>query len=131
MGMYMYISEEETKRMKEVIQDEEVNELLQEALQYNDTLLIEANYFYRKKEGYKGWLLGKKEKDFEYQVYHESRAFDGTAYQARYQLFGSSKRQVMNYLYGIINGGTGMLRIQDKQYKKEVMCDPWIAEREE
>lgn len=113
----MYISEEETKRMKEVPQDEEVNELLQEALQYNDTLLIEANYFYIKKKGYKGWLLGKKEKDFEYQVYHESRAFDGAAYQAKYQLCGTTKREVMNYLHGIINGGIGMLRMQEKNGK--------------
>lgn len=113
----MYISEEETKRMKRVYEDEEIDKLLQEALIYNDTLLIDADIIFRKERGYKGWLLGYEQYHYRYQVYHESRAHDGSPYQARYQLCGTTKREVMNYLYGIINGGIGMLRIQEKNGK--------------
>lgn len=104
MGLYIYITEEETKRLK-TVSDPELNELFQEALQADESLLIEEDYRRIKKKGYKGWLMGEKEKTFDYTVYHESRAHDGSAYQAQ-QVYGisSTKLSAMTYLFGIING---------------------------
>lgn len=115
MGMYMYVTEDDIKRMKRVDSDKDINELLKEALEYNGSLLIEESYNYREKKGYRGWLLGEKEKYFRYQVYFESPAHDGSPYQAQYvTTCNQSKTSVITYLFGIINGGLGVLKQQEK-----------------
>ena len=96
--MYMYVSEQDriTKRR---VEDKEVNEEFQEGLKYDTSLMIEQTNRVVKR----GWF--KKEIVPFFQVYHETPAHDGTAYQARYQLSGSGeKRIVVAYLHGIING---------------------------
>lgn len=102
MGMYIYVTEEQTQEMKKV-NDSYLNELLQEALLHDNTILLEENYYYVKS---KWWLFNRKrKKKFRYTIYHESRASDGSAYQAQYMLCaGNEKRMVFAYLFGIING---------------------------
>lgn len=115
MGMYIYVTKEDVKRMKTIIGDAELNELFQEALEYNNYLLIEENYYYRRKKGYRGWLLGEKVKAFEYRLSFEFPALDGSPYQAQYiTACGNDRKSVITYLYGIINGGLGRLRQQTK-----------------
>lgn len=116
MGMYRYVTEEEVKRMKTVSGDIGIDTLLQEALQYNQDLLVEENFRYYNKKGYRGWLLGEREKKFYYQVYFESPAYDGSAYQAMYVTsVGSARESVVTYLFGIINGGLGVLKRQQEE----------------
>ena len=99
MGMYAFVSEQD-RVTKRKVTDEELNEDFQEALKYDPSLMIEERYEYIRKKWYK-----KKEVVTYYQIYHESPAFDGSAYQARYQFSGSGeKRIVVAYLHGIING---------------------------
>lgn len=99
--MYRFITEEETKKLK-TISDTELNTLFQEALQFDDTLLIEESQVVAKG----GWFSKTRFKQI-YTVYHESRAFDGSAYQARYMSFatGVDRKILSAYLFGIINGG--------------------------
>lgn len=98
MGLFIYISEEETKRLK-TVSDPELNELFQEALSVDSSLLIDEKEFMKT-----GWF-GRHKYDKRYTLYHESRAHDGSAYQAQ-QVFGisSTKLSAMTYLFGIING---------------------------
>lgn len=98
MGMYMYVSEQD-RITKRKVDDKDVNEEFQEALKHDPSLMIEQNNRVVKK----GWF--KKEVVPFFQIYHETPAHDGTAYQARYQFSGSGdKRIVTAYLHGIING---------------------------
>ena len=98
MGMYMYVSEQD-RTTKRKVEDKEVNEEFQEALKYDSSLMIEQSIQVIKK----GWF--KKESVPFFQLYHETPAHDGSAYQARYQMSGSGeKRIVIAYLHGIING---------------------------
>ena len=99
MGMYMYVSNED-RILKRKVSDKELNEEFQEALKYDPSLMIEESQRVIKN----GWF-GKKEAFTFYQLYHETPAFDGTAYQARYQMSGSGKKHIVTaYLHGLING---------------------------
>lgn len=100
--MYIYVTEQDVKEMSSV-QDEELNKLLQEAREIDDRILVSEDYAYRRKKGYKGWLLGEKEKYFEYQLYVESRAHDGSPYQAQYCMCASNYHTIFAYLCGVIN----------------------------
>ena len=99
MGAYMYVSNED-RISKRKVSDKELNEEFQEALKYDPSLMIEESQRVIKKG-----LFGKKEVFTSYQLYHEQPAFDGTAYQARYQMSGSGKKHIVTaYLHGLING---------------------------
>lgn len=101
MGIYIFITEEETRRLKSV-SDKELNDVFQEALAFNDTILIEENT----RLVHEGWISRKRVTKTTYTVYHESRSHDGSAYQARYQTCGSGDASIVfAYLFGIINGG--------------------------
>ena len=98
MGLYMYISEQD-RITKRKVSDEYVNEEFQEALKYDPSLMIEE-YHNKVRKG-----LFKKVDEVRYSVYHETPAFDGSAYQARLQSSGSGdKKIVVAYLHGIVNG---------------------------
>lgn len=111
MGLYRYITEEETKQLKSINSNKELNSLFQEALKYHPKLLLEESYFYKRKKDYTGWLLRKREKQFSYRLYRESRGFDGDAYQAQYLFEGGiTAKSITTYLYGVINGGMAVER---------------------
>lgn len=116
--MYIYVTKEDVKRMKTINSNENLNELLQEALQVDKTILIEEQYYYTIKKGYKGFLFGKKEKNFRYTLYHESPAHDGSAYQALH-MFCANKdlSTIFAYLYGIINGGSAISNQRQEEAK--------------
>ena len=100
MGMYIYISEIQRKTMRKV-SDENLNELFQEALTHDSSLMIEEVTSKIKK----GWFKSIPTIEYSYNIYHEEPAFDGSAYQARFQISGSGKKgTVIAYLCGIING---------------------------
>lgn len=95
----MFVSNED-RISKRKVSDKEINEEFQEALKHDRSLMIEERQHVIKR----GWF-GKKEAFTFYQLFHETPAFDGTAYQARYQISGSGKKEVVTaYLHGIING---------------------------
>ena len=98
MGMYMYITQWERERMKSVYLDEELNNEFQEALKYDDSLLIGSREVLTKR------FLRPTKVETRYQIYHDCDP-KGSPYQARYQISGSgSKEIVIAYLHGIING---------------------------
>lgn len=100
MGMYIYVTELDRK-MKRKVSDKELDETFQEALKYDPSLMIEEVLKRIKKR----WFKGAPTAEYVYNIYHETPAHDGSAYQARYQFSGSGeKRIVMAYLHGIING---------------------------
>lgn len=116
MGMYIFISEEDRKRMKRVDSDQELNELFQEALQYRPDLLI-SEYCYYKTVG--NIFNRKKVKDFEYRLFVEENSYDGSAYQARYMSCAQSKETVIPFLYGVINAGLWV----EKQKNNPIVID--------
>lgn len=99
MGLYIYITETDRINMRKV-KDINVNELFQEALEHDKSLMI-TERVETINEG-----LFKKPKEVSYfTVYHETPAFDGSAYQARVQSSASGSKSIaVAYLYGIING---------------------------
>jgi len=98
MGMYIHVSEQD-RIAKRQVEDKDVDVEFQEALKYDPSLMIEQSNRIMKK----GWF--KKEVVPFFQIYHETPAHDGSAYQARYQFSGSGdKRIVTAYLHGIVNG---------------------------
>ena len=120
MGMYIYVTSDDIKKMKTINSNKELNEELQEALKIDPSLLIGEISYYKKKKGHKGWLLGEKEKHFRYTLYHESPAFDGTPYQAVH-MFSASKdlSTIFSYLFGIINGGNVVHKMYEQNKNKE------------
>lgn len=95
----MYVSEED-RTTKRRVTDEDVNSEFQRALEHDPSLMIEE----RQRIVKNGWF-GKKRTVSFFQIYHESPAPNGSAYQARYQISGSGyKDVVIAYLHGIING---------------------------
>lgn len=99
MGLYTYITETDRINMRKV-KDIDVNELFQEALKHDKSLMMTERV-----ETIKEGLFRKPKKVSYFTVYHETPAFDGSAYQARFQSSASgSKSIVVAYLYGIING---------------------------
>lgn len=100
MGMYIYVSYED-RISKRKVSDKELNEEFQEALKYDPSLMIEEVL----KRIKKGWFKSTQTAEYYYNIYHETPAFDGTAYQARYQCSGSGEKRIVTaYLHGIING---------------------------
>lgn len=104
MGLYRYITEEEIRQLK-TVKDETLNEILQEALKYDDSLLVEEQICLVQKA--KVFPPRKEIKGTIYTVYHESPSFDGSAYQAQYMSFATNvdRNIVAVYLFGIINCG--------------------------
>lgn len=99
MGLYIYISEQD-RVTKRKVEDEYVNQEFQEALKYDPSLMIEQKTIVVKS----GWLKTKTATIFD--IYHETPAHDGSAYQARCQFSGSGEKNiVIAYLHGIINCG--------------------------
>lgn len=99
MGIYTYIDYDRVNMRK--VKDKEIQKLLDEALQYDETLMISE---YSKKIE-RGWFR-KPKFELRYTIYHECYLNNGlSSYEAREQLSGSGKKEVvMSYLYGIING---------------------------
>lgn len=104
MAAYMYLTESDRKKLIEPLPDEDVNEAFQEALKYDNSLLITSYHVLRKS------LLRKTTTETMYQLYHDC-APDKPAYQARYQISASGKKNsVIAYLHGIINGALAQSR---------------------
>lgn len=103
MGAYMYVLEQD-RITKRKVSDEYVNEEFQEALKYDPSLMIEEYKYKPKRSFFSSWFNNDKT-ETRYTVYHETPAFDGSAYQARLQASASGdKKVVIAYLHGIING---------------------------
>jgi hypothetical protein len=86
--------------MRKVL-DPELNELFQEALQCDPSLLIN-DYPVRVRKGWFGSTIETR-----YELYHETPAHDGSAYQARIQRSASKNMDTLvAYLHGIINGAS-------------------------
>jgi len=100
MGCYIYINENEQKS-KRTVEDKELNELLQEALKYDKTIMLSSYSIYEKKS-----LFDKKKAIVHYSLYHEIFNNKGESMmEARQQISGSGKKEIVSaYLYGIING---------------------------
>lgn len=100
----MFITTSDLISMRRV-EDSEVNELLQEALMYDVSLMMTENHRLERKSVFHGW-----KKISVFRVYHEQfDAVGRSTFQARQQLSASgSKEVVMAYLYGIINGALNM-----------------------
>lgn len=96
----MYINENDQKS-KRVVEDKEINDLLQEALQYDKSLMISSHCYFERKSIFHKW-----KKVTTYSLYHEVFDKNGNShFQARQQFSGSGKKEVvLAYLYGIING---------------------------
>ena len=111
MGLYMYISKEDTVRMRNV-SNAELNEDLQEALKYDPSIMIEET----NTESYTGFLRRRLVIKTSYIVYHEYPAHDGSLYQARLQSSASGDhRTIRAYLHGVINGCAHFQTLKQKQ----------------
>ena len=100
MGIYIYLSEQQRKDWR-TVKDKELNELFQEALGHDMTLMISEETCEEKEH----WW-GKPVEKVYYTVYHEIFLKNGhPAYEAKHQIWGSGDRWVvLAYLCGIING---------------------------
>lgn len=99
MGLYTYITETDRINMRKV-KDIDVNEIFQEALEHDKSLMITERV-----ETIKKGLFKKPQRVSYFTVYHETPALDDSAYQARVQLTASGSKSIVTaYLYGIING---------------------------
>lgn len=100
MGCYIYINENDQKS-KRVVEDKQINNLLQEALQYDKSLMVSSHSYSERKS-----IFHKKKKVTFYTLFHEVFDTNGNSiFQAREQFSGSGKKEVvLAYLYGIING---------------------------
>lgn len=105
MGLYAYISEHDRVNWRKVA-DVELKEIFDEALQHDETLMIDSiNHI--EKQG----LFKKPKQTIRYSIYHECFMNGHPTYQARQQISASgSKQLVMAYLYGIINGSLSKAR---------------------
>ena len=100
MGLYMYVSEQD-RISKRKVSDEAMNELFQDALLHDPSLMIEEHIF----KVTKGIFKKRIEIKTTYSIYHETPAYDGSAYQARLQSSASGEANVVvAYLHGLING---------------------------
>lgn len=98
MGIYTYISEQDRINWRKV-DDVELKELFDEALQCDNTLMITENRIL-KKIG----LFGTKIV-ITYSIYHECFMNGNPTFEARQQISASGSKQIVSaYLYGIING---------------------------
>ncbi len=104
MGLYMFVNDQD-RVTKRKVSDSDLNEIFQEALQYDPLLMIEEDRRVTRS------FWGKRTEYLSYWIYHETPAHDGSAYQARLQMSASgSKPIVVAYLYGIINGALAVNR---------------------
>lgn len=104
MGLYVFISNED-RITKRKVSDKVINDIFQDALKCDPSLMIEK-YTHLKKIK-KGWFMYKYIEEDRYNVLHETPALNGSAYQARLQSSGSGEKKiVLAYLFGIINGGS-------------------------
>lgn len=103
MGLYMFVNEED-RITKRNVSDVNLNEVFQEALKCDPSLMIEE-YEHKPKRGFFSSWFDNRKNETRYSVYHETPAFDGAPYQARVQFSAcGDKRTVTIYLHGIING---------------------------
>lgn len=105
MGLYMYINENDRTSMRKVT-NSGLNELFQEALQHDSSLMISGITH----EVKQGWF--KKPKEITtFNVYHECLFSSGVPlYEARLQMSASGELPTVTaYLYGIING-SGLIK---------------------
>lgn len=108
MGMYMYITDGDRKRFRVIKSDPELKELFEEALKYDNSLLISEHSWTEKK-----WFRKSAVKN-RYQIYHDCSP-GYSPYQAKYQMSASGDRKIIEaYLYGIINGA---LRAEENKNK--------------
>lgn len=99
MGLYAYISEHDRVNWRK-IEDQQLKELFDEALQRDETLMISEHSFLERVSFFK-----KLQKVTTYKIYHECFMNGHSTYQARQQLSASGSKQIVSaYLYGIING---------------------------
>jgi hypothetical protein len=91
------------------VEDREIQELFNEALQHDKSLLISERCVI-KKTG----LFFKSKEETEYSIYHQTFLDSGiSAHEARAQISASgSKAIAMAYLFGIINGSLARQRKQ-------------------
>jgi uncharacterized membrane protein YheB (UPF0754 family) len=96
----MYLNDTDLKSLRSV-EDQEMNELFQEALSYDKTLMISSINVRKKK-----WFSKKYNNEIYYNIYHEILNDNGKSmYEAREMLCASGNKAItMAYLYGIING---------------------------
>lgn len=106
MGLFTYINEQDRVNMRKV-NDFEVKEVFEEALQHDSTLMISETVYTVKN----GWFKKPKEVS-QFNIYHECFTPNGKpAYEARQQLSASGSKQLaIAYLYGIINGSLSRSR---------------------
>lgn len=97
MGMYVFITNED-RVAKRKVTDVMLNGVFKEALKYDKSLMIDEIVFAKSK-----WF--KTVYETHYEVWHETPALDGSAYQARVQMSATGDEDIIyTYLYGIING---------------------------
>lgn len=98
----MHISEQDRITKRKVSQ-KQLNDVFQEALSYCPSLMIEEYCHTESKR--LGLFKFKKVAVYTYNVFHETPALDGSAYQAMYMTCAcGSTNIVLTYLYGVING---------------------------
>ncbi|WP_353166403.1 hypothetical protein [Empedobacter brevis] len=100
MGLFIYLNDNDIQRLRYTLFEVEhdVAELFREALEYDKSLLIHARTFNIHKR-FIFWRYKTNEMRTEYTVYHENNL------EAQQMSCASgSKKVVMAYLFGIING---------------------------
>lgn len=108
MGMYMFITKWDRKRLSKVDDNPELDEVFQEARTYDNSLLI-ARHDVFEKHFWKPDTVRAT-----YQIWHETHPNE-EPYQAQYQFSASGEeRTVTAYLYGIINGALAAERKNKK-----------------
>lgn len=109
MGMYMFVTKWDRERFSKVDNNPELDEIFQEARQYDNSLLI-STYDIFERHFWKRNTVRTA-----YQIYHETHPNE-EPYQAQYQLSASGEeRAIVAYLYGIINGALAAERKLKKQ----------------
>lgn len=105
--MYIFVNKADLVNMRSV-SDIELNNLFKEAISYCNRLMIEEVHGFKKVR--KSIFKTETISHITYNVYHETPAFDGSAYQAMYMSCASGDAEkVSAYLYGIINGALSQI----------------------
>lgn len=98
MGLYMYITENDRVKMREV-KDKSLDEIFQEAFLHDKSLMI-SETIHLQKTGF----FSKPKEVSTYSIYHDCDP-ENHPYQARQQLSASGDKDIIYaYLFGIING---------------------------
>lgn len=99
MGLYQYITHQDRISMK-IVKDKYLQEAFDEALKYDNSLLISSHIHYEKKCFFSKW-----KEVIHYTIMHETHPKSETPYQARVQSSAMGDKSIIfAYLYGIING---------------------------